>query len=70
MAKSAPVAKGTFCLEGEWWGDLGDQSSVEPALILLSKMPPYHTPYIHRDVATRAEFDHYITKWRQVSYAG
>ena len=49
---------------------LADQSSVEPALVLLSKMPEYHTPYVRRDVATRAEFDHYVTKWLQAKYAG
>src|SRR5437867_8937471 len=70
MAKSASVAKGVFCLEGEWSPDIKDQSSVEPALVLLSKMPEYHTPYVRRDVATRAEFDHYVTKWLQVKYAG
>jgi hypothetical protein len=69
MAKSASVAKGIFCLEGEWSEDLKDQSSVEHTLILLSKMLPYHTPYIHRNVATRAEFDHYVAKWCQAKYA-
>jgi len=69
MAKSASTAKGIFCLEGGWSNDLKDESSVEDALVLLRKVWPYYTPYIRRDVATRAEFDHYVAKWCQARYA-
>jgi len=65
MAKGAGVRKGIFCLEGDWWGDMKRTPTVEHALTLLNRLPPYYTPYIHRDVATRAEFVHYLSKWRQ-----
>jgi len=57
--------KGIFCLEGDWWGRLARLSTVEPILKLLRRWNPYYVPYVHRDVATRAEFEHYIRKWTQ-----
>lgn len=57
------ATKGIFCLEGDWWGKLHKASTVEPILELLGKWDPYYVPYIHRDVATRAEFDLYVGKW-------
>lgn len=66
IGSSAP--KGIFCLEGDWWGDLKHQTSVEHGLVLLNKLPPYYTPYIHRDVATRQEFDHHVAKWLQAKH--
>ena len=59
------TAKGIFCLEGEWWGRLDRPSTVEPILKLLRRWKPYYVPYVHRDVATREEFEHYIAKWTQ-----
>ncbi len=56
---------GIFCLEGDWWGLFKRPASIRPVLELLSQWDPYHVPYIHRNVATRAEFDHYLTKWKQ-----
>ena len=53
--------KGIFCLENEWFG-LRSSISVRPALELL-RASDYHVPFIHRDVATRAELEHYIRKW-------
>jgi hypothetical protein len=55
--------KGVFCLESEWFG-LGSSVSVLSALKLL-KESDYHIPFIHRDVATRAELEHYLRKWNQ-----
>ena len=57
--------KGIFCLEGDWWGKIARQASVEPALEVLHQWDPYYIPYVHRDVATRAEFDHDLSKWCQ-----
>lgn len=57
--------KGIFCLEGDWWGRLDRLSTVEPILKLLRRWDPYYVPYVHRDVATRDEFEYYITKWTQ-----
>lgn len=60
--------KGIFCLEGDWWG-VKDKTTVEPVLELLQKNKDYHVPYIHRDVGTIEEFEHYITKWSQKGLA-
>jgi hypothetical protein len=59
------VPKGIFCLEGDWWGKLHKGSSVEPILDLLHQWDPYYVPYVRRDVATRAEFEYYISRWAQ-----
>lgn len=63
------AAKGIFCLEGDWSGKLHKRSSVEPILELLRQWEPYYVPYVHRDVATRAEFEYYISRWVQKSMA-
>lgn len=55
--------KGIFCLESEWFG-LRSTVSVRPALEFLATSD-YHIHYIHRDVATRAELEHYLRKWLQ-----
>lgn len=60
--------KGVFCLESEWFG-LRSTVSVRPALELL-RSSDYHVAYIHRDVATRAELEHYIRKWFQERHTG
>lgn len=52
--------KGIFCLESEWFG-LRSSVSVRPALELL-RASDYRIPYIHRDVATREELEHYLRK--------
>lgn len=58
---------GVFCLEGNWQpDDLRLKDSVEPVLQLLQ----YHgvIEYIRRDIATRAELDHYISLWASRRY--
>ena len=65
-ARHKPVTvhpKGVFCLENEWFG-LRSTVSVLPALKLLHDSD-YRVPFIHRDVATRAELEHYVRKWFQ-----
>jgi hypothetical protein len=52
--------KGIFCLESEWFG-LRSSVSVRPALELL-RASDYRIPFIHRDVATREELEHYLRK--------
>jgi hypothetical protein len=54
---------GIFCLEKEWWGNYKRPTSVEPMLQLLSTADGWRIPYIHRNVATRSEFDYYINQW-------
>jgi hypothetical protein len=58
--------KGIFCLEGDWWGDLKKPASVEPMLQLLESAD--QVPFIHRDVDTRATFEHYLGKWAQETH--
>jgi hypothetical protein len=59
--------KGVFCLENEWFG-LSSTVSVLPALRLLHDSD-YKVPFIHRDVATRAELEHYLRKWLMEKHA-
>lgn len=56
------MARGVFCLEGDWWNDLIRPSSIEPTLRQLQAIG---IRAIHRDVATRGEFEHYLQKWCQ-----
>lgn len=58
-------SKGIFCIEGDWWEKAHRQSSMEPILELLSKWDTHPVPYVRRDVATRAEFDHYLAQATQ-----
>jgi len=70
MRRSASKAKGIFCIEeADWWNDVKRPASAESALTLLRQLPPYYTPYIHRDVDTRSEFDYCIQKWLQAGQA-
>lgn len=55
--------KGVFCLESEWYG-LRSSISVRPGLEML-KASDYAVRFIHRDVATRDELEHYLRKWQQ-----
>lgn len=60
------ASNGIFCLEGEWDKDLRQRVSVEPILQLLEGLKI--AKYIHRDVATREEFEYFIDKWCQAPY--
>ncbi len=62
-------AKGVYCIEGDWWGNPHRQSSVQPMLELLSKWEAFPIPFVHRTVATRAEFDHYLLQCTQAKFA-
>ena len=64
--RKASQLKHVFCLEGLWDDDLRYRSSIEPALELLSKH--YSLKYIHKDCATKAEFEFYLQKWVQKKY--
>jgi hypothetical protein len=63
----APRLPGIFCLETSWDRRLDDKTSVQPILDLLHRTG--HARFIHRDVGTVEELDHYLAKWRQVQYA-
>jgi hypothetical protein len=58
---------GIFCLEGNWWGDLTKNDSMEPMLQLLSHSPR-HIRYIHRNVATPGELEEYLRVWTKRIY--
>jgi len=58
--------KGIFCIEGLWDPDLRVGSTVRPVLELLRLHEGVE--YIHREYATREEFEFYIGKWAQKTY--
>lgn len=60
---------GVFCLEGPWGlhGDLTDKTSVQQQLRMLESAE-YCGKVIHRDVATREEFEHYLKEWLKKKY--
>lgn len=59
-------SKGIFCIEGLWDPDLRVGSTVRPVLELLRLHEDVE--YIHREFATRAEFEFYLKKWTQKTY--
>jgi hypothetical protein len=61
------TAPGIFCLEGEWESRLTDRRSVEPLLQVIENLDLWGR-VIHRDVATREEFEYYATKWTRRQY--
>jgi hypothetical protein len=58
MVNGAP---GIFCFEGDWSSSVKSRQSVEPVLELLQNCGA--ATYIHRDVATKEEFSHYLNRW-------
>jgi len=58
--------KGIFCLEGLWDSDLRVSSTVRPMLELLRLHEGLE--YIHREHATKEEFEFYLKKWTQKNY--
>ena len=61
---------GVFCLEASWaedGRDLTDSASVEQQLRMLESADECGK-VIHRDVATRPEFDHYLKEWLRPKY--
>lgn len=58
--------RGVFCLEGNWDDDLRDRSSVLPTLEMLDAR--HQCSYIHRDVATVEELEHYLAERAKKRY--
>ena len=52
-----------FCLEGAWDRKLTDRSSVLPTLELLERLRTIE--FIHRDVGTVGELEHYLKLWQK-----
>jgi hypothetical protein len=55
--------KGIFCLEGGWEKDLRGRTTVGPVLELLETSHYPSIRFIHRDVATPGEMEHYLQRW-------
>lgn len=53
--------KGVYCLETESWYNRKDPSTIEPVLQLLRHM--MNVPYLHKDVATSAEFTYFLKQY-------
>ena len=68
MATKRRKPHGVFCLEGEWWNNMKEPSSVEPLFELLLSSP-YRVPFIHRNADTLASMKVYLGKWTQTKYA-
>jgi hypothetical protein len=58
---------GVICFEGMWTSRLTDKSSVLPLLDLLERQQCIR--YVHRDIGTIGELEHYVDKWLQKGYA-
>lgn len=60
--------RGIFCLEGEWNRRLTDRRSVAPLLQLIEKLNIWAPP-IHKNVATKGDFEYYARQWCRQQYA-
>lgn len=58
--------KGVFCLEGFWYGDHRDKTSVYPVLELINRIEGL--PYIYHRCGTEGEFNFSIERWKTKSF--
>jgi hypothetical protein len=58
--------KGVFCLEGYWYGDHRDKTSVFPVLDLIHRYN--QMPFIYHRCATPEEFVFSINRWKTKSF--
>lgn len=58
--------KGIFCLEGFWYGDHRDKTSMFPVLDLVHRYNKM--PFIHHRCATVEEFQFSIGRWRNKTF--
>ncbi|GAA4339067.1 DUF6642 family protein [Flaviaesturariibacter amylovorans] len=58
--------KGVFCLEGFWYGDHRDKTSVAPLLELLHRYSDM--PFIHHRCATLDEFRYSLSRWKTKAF--
>ena len=61
MARRADQRKNVFCLETYSWYKGKDRTTVQPMLELLRRMG--RCDYLHRDVATRSEFEYFLNDY-------
>jgi hypothetical protein len=45
------------------------ESTVRPVMEMLKQWDPFFVPFVRRDVATRAEFEHYLLQWSSRKFA-
>jgi len=58
--------KGIFCIEGFWYGDHRDSTTVYPVLDLIKRFGK--TPFVHHRCATIEEFEFSIKRWCTKSF--
>ena len=58
--------KGVFCIEGFWYGDHRDSTSVYPILDLVKRFSKM--PFLHHRCATKEEFIFCIKRWKTKSF--
>ncbi|MBP6302840.1 MAG: hypothetical protein KBB37_03150 [Bacteroidia bacterium] len=58
--------KGVFCIEGFWYGDHRDKTSVYPVLELINRIEGL--PYIHHRSGTVEEFTFSIERWKTKAF--
>ncbi|MDB5229009.1 MAG: hypothetical protein JWN78_3202 [Bacteroidota bacterium] len=58
--------KGIFCLEGFWYGDHRDPTSVLPILELINRC--HKVPFLHHRCATKEEVLYSLERWKMKSF--
>jgi hypothetical protein len=58
--------KGVFCLEGFWYNDHRDKTTVYPILDLANRY--YDVPFLHHKCGTKQEFIFSIKRWKTKSF--
>jgi hypothetical protein len=58
--------QGIFCLEGFWYGDHRDQTSVHPVLELIHRINKI--PFLHHRCCTREEFIYSLNRWKTKAF--
>jgi uncharacterized protein DUF6642 len=58
--------KGVFCVEGFWYGDHRDKTSVYPILDLVNRYQ--NMPFRHHRCATLEEFKFSILRWKMKAF--
>lgn len=60
--------KGVFCLEGFWYGDHRDRTTVKPVLDLLNSYQGLS--FVYHRCSTAQEFEHSISRWKTKAFHG
>jgi hypothetical protein len=60
------IKNGIFCLEGFWYGDHRDKTSVAPLLDLIHKF--HNIQVLHHRCATKEEFIYSLKRWKTKTF--